>query len=296
MAKDKAPADNKEKDKNVEVAAETTDVTVPEKTSTVITENTLLSNLKGGDYDEFRVKDGNIKGLEAVDRSDLKIPVWQILQTNSELVLDEVEGAKAGLFYNSSSGGFASEIRAIFINMTKTRVRWPETYKSKSKAVCRSFNGIKGEGDPGMLCERCPFKEFGEGNKSPECKQGYNWLGLDLDNGLRPFRYTAISSGVAPTKVFLTDLVGTGFQMFVIEVVITTKKEKNDKGTFYVPSYKMKEQPIPKAIALQAMEVMESYKKMLEEDLRADIENTMAEEMEGEMVGEDGEQKVNKAF
>jgi len=241
-------------------------------------DNDLLSKLEG--MDDFAVTDGERVGLEDMDRTDIKIPVLQLLQPTSEATQEEK--GKAGEFYNPTTEQSFPEVHATLLSLTKTRVRWGDDYRKGAKPLCRSFDGKTGIGDPGVACANCPLKDWdNETNTKPECSQGYNWLALKNDDG-DVFRYTAISSGVKPTKQFLTEYMKnySKFQLFVYKVKLTSAKEKNDKGTFYIPKYEIYDVH-DKRSAAKAKDVLESYKDMLKEDLKKAVEYQDAEEVAG---------------
>jgi hypothetical protein len=237
-------------------------------------DSNLLSKMEG--MDDFAVTDGNRVGLEDMDRSDIKIPVLQLLQPLSEAVQEEK--GKAGEFYNATTGESFAEVDTTLLSLTKTRVRWGDEYRKGAKPLCRSFDGNTGVGDPGGNCANCPLKDWGDDNTKPECSQGYNWLALNLDNN-DVFRYTAISSGIKPTKLFLTDYMKnySKYQLFIYKVKLSSIKEKNDKGTFYIPQYEIYDVH-DKNTAAQAKNVLESYKDMLKEDLKKAVEYQDIEE------------------
>lgn len=240
-----------------------------EKNEVVASKPNLLAGLK--DLDDFKVEGGERKGLEEMDASDIKIPVYQLLQPMSSVVQDEKGGA--GQFYNTHTGESKDSILATFLSLTKTRVRWPDEFSSGSKPLCRSFDGKHGMGNPGGNCKTCPLKEWGENNEAPECRQGYNWLALDMDNNGSVFRFQAISSGIVPTKKFLTEYMQEygGYQLFVFNVKISSVKEKNNKGIFYVPKYEIIGVN-DKAFAEKAKSAIETYADMLRSDLETEMD------------------------
>lgn len=241
-----------------------------------------MSSFKG--LEDFKAKDGVIKGLENTDKNDLKIGVYQLLQTTSELVADEK--ASAGTFYNSMTKRAEDSVDGILLYMTKTRVLWKKPFKRGDKALCRSFDGKVGKGLPGGKCANCPKQQWGTDNTPPECREGYNWLGLDAHNGMKPFRFTAISSGVSPTKEFITDITSYGYDLFCFSVSIVSRKEKNEQGTFYVPQYVING-PVSLDDAKKAEGMLESYKLIFEEDVELDTEHNLTSEDEYEVI--DGE-------
>lgn len=237
--------------------SESTDVAVQKKTEIVMDMSGMESLAVG--------KDGMV-GLESVDQSDIKIPVLQIAQPTSELVADEK--AKPGQFYNASTGEVMDSIEASFLQLTKTRVMWPEVFSKGSKPLCRSFDGKQGQGDPGIKCSECEFKDWdNDAGTKPPCGQGYNWLGVNLETS-EIFKFTAISSGVKPTKEFLSTYLAkySKYQLLCYRVKVVTEKVKNTQGTFYVPTYEFIGAVTP-AQALEFRDTLDGYKAMFEQEL-----------------------------
>lgn len=232
-----------------------------------------LFDLSG--FDQFKAVDGQIKGFEHVDKNDLKIAVFTIMQPTSEMVTESEGKIIPGTFYNTMTKSFVPEINTTLLTMIKTRVLWPKPFKRGQKALCRSFDGVKGVGVPGGNCATCTKKEWGSDNEPPACRMGYNWLGLDHDDDLKPFKYTAISSGVSPTKDFITTVKRLGHHLFIFKVKISSRKEKNESGTFYVPEYKITG-PIDVKDAQMMADMLENFKSMFEEDVEMDLENDIS--------------------
>lgn len=226
-------------------------------------------------FDEFKAVDGQIKGFEHVDKNDLKIAVYTIMQPTSEMVTESEGKVTPGMFYNTMTKEFSKEINTTLLTMVKTRVLWPKPFKRGQKALCRSFDGIKGVGVPGGTCANCSKKEWGDNNEPPACRMGYNWLGLDHDDDLKPFKFTAISSGVSPTKDFITAVKRMGYHLFVFKVNISTKKEKNESGSFYVPEYKLVG-TVDKKDAKMMEDMLANFKSMFEEDVVNDLEHDIS--------------------
>lgn len=189
------------------------------------------------------IKDFAGMGLENMDASDFKIPMYAILQPLSQIVQDEK--GKGGEFWDATSKeSLGNELEVIFISFTKPRVRWAGEFARGAKPLCRSFDGITGTGVPGGNCAKCPLSQW-NGNEKPECSQGFTWLAYDVKRQT-PFRITAMSSHVKPTKEFLSAFAmskygspkkGEGYPLFAFKQALRTVKEQNQKGTYYVPKY-----------------------------------------------------------
>lgn len=193
-----------------------------------------------------------------VDQSDLIMPKLKICQAMSKV---SRSGIPQGNYYHSTlNEDLGTTIRIIPVDMRKSR----SLFKTGVGVVCRSFDLLQGEGDPGILCEGtpeerrtlpakargCPLRLWGERDpvtgKSPPppCGLNYNYPVLILDpddpeNGLTKraiisFRGTgsqiakAINSMVTEQDLFWNEAV----------IELSTEERTNWKGTFFVPTAK----------------------------------------------------------
>lgn len=218
-------------------------------------------------------------GLEHMDASDFKIPMYTILQPLSQIVSDEK--GKAGEFYDQTVGeSLGNELEVVLISFTKPRVRWAGEFQRGSKPLCRSFDGIVGTGVPGGSCAKCPLREW-NGNEKPECSQGFTWLAYDVKKQ-SPFRITAMSSHVKPTKQFLSEFKMSQFvqyPMFAFRLALRTLKEQNNKGTYFIPKYASFRSGEGLLGLTTEYEVgvikatMDTYKELLEKDFHENTES-----------------------
>lgn len=193
-----------------------------------------------------------------VDQSDLIMPKLKICQAMSKV---SRSGIPQGHYYHSTlNDDLGTTIKIIPVDMRKSR----SLFKQGVGIVCRSFDLLQGEGDPGLLCEGtpeerrtlpasargCPLRRWGERNPEtgksapPPCGLNYNYPVLILDpddpeNG--------------PTKRAIISFRGTGSQVakainsMVTEqdlvwnesvIELSTEETTNWKGTFFVPRAK----------------------------------------------------------
>jgi hypothetical protein len=60
----------------------------------------------------------------------------------------------------------------FIMHTQKTRALWPESESAgKSKPLCKSDDGIRGEGVPGGVCRNCHLGNFGPNGEPPVCKE-----------------------------------------------------------------------------------------------------------------------------
>lgn len=236
--------------------------TKAEVTNLATTENEILS-LDLSMFDAFKAQDGIIEGMEAMDASDIKMPRYKLLQTNSEEVASGK--GKAGQFYNSVTGEVKDELHVALLHMNKSRVRFEKPYKRGASPACRSFDGkISTEGEQ---CASCPYADWDrakkEGNDSPDCRESITWLFLeDTDmNGIPP-RILVSGASRSTHSNFITQLSAFGYAPYIFKTKISSVQESNDKGIFFVMKFELETDPEnPKKVLTQPVEQC----KMLQE-------------------------------
>lgn len=193
-----------------------------------------------------------------LDASDLIMPKLKICQAMSKV---SRSGIPQGNYYHSTlNEDLGNTVRIIPVDMRKSR----SLFKTGIGIVCRSFDLLQGEGDPGILCEGtpeeratlpaksrgCPLRMWGDkvpetGRSSPPpCSINYNFPVLILDKD---------DPENGPTKRGIITFRGTGTQIAkAINSMITeqdlywneavlelgTEEKANWKGTFFVPTVK----------------------------------------------------------
>lgn len=189
-------------------------------------------------FNEFRAKDGVIQGMEAIDASDIKMPRYKLLQSNSEEV--QKGTGKAGQFYNSVTKEAKDELIVALLCMNKSRVRFERPYKRGASPLCRSFNGkVSTEGEVCASCDYCNWDKAKEaGESSPECRESITWLFLEEDDlGGIPPRIIVSGASRAEHSNFITKLSSQGFAPYIFKVRISSEQQTNDKGIFYVTKF-----------------------------------------------------------
>ncbi|HOA81733.1 MAG TPA: hypothetical protein PKK61_11840 [Defluviitaleaceae bacterium] len=255
--------------------------------ATTNNENQLSFNL--GDFDEFRTGKGEeIIGLEAIDRSDIKLPKIKLIQSTS------VEAQKgkcpAGHFFNVVTGETYPELRCKLLVLGKSRVMWKKPFKRGEEPLCRSFDGVL-KFDGTKKCANCQYQSWdniAEGDNKPACNMSYVWLGLDENK--KPFRLIASGASVAPTKNFLNKILPNKLPPFVYNVIIRTEQKENESGIFYVMTYEIddKNPTIAKEDFMPLKELAEGMRDMFMTANQIDSENIVEDAdmaMEAEKEG-----------
>lgn len=224
------------------------------------------------DLDMFADYASDVTGLESVDQTDLKLPKIKLVQMTSEEFTQG--GITPGYFYNTITKEATPEIECILLALGKSRVMWPAQFKRGDKPLCRSFDAKKktegiGDGD----CSKCEYAVWPADGTKPPCTQGYIWLGLDKEN--TPFRISMQGASVAPTKDFLNAIVpklsrgGKHLGVFVFKIRITSEKQTNDKGAYFIAKYEIVgtiEQNDYKTLEDMSMSLRELFLQAIDKD------------------------------
>lgn len=202
-------------------------------------EKDLVFNLE--DFSSYG--DEDISGLEVIDQTDIRMPKIKIVQITSQEFSQEK--IPAGHFYNAVTKEHSEYLDCVFLTLGKTRVKWPEFFKRGDKPLCRSIDGLRGEGVGDGVCANCQYSSWNSlkaDQTKPSCNMSYVWLGV-TPNG-SPFRFIAGGANVSITKDFINKVLpklrmknGKKLGIFAIKVRLSTEQKTNDRGTFYVLRY-----------------------------------------------------------
>ncbi len=195
-------------------------------------------------FNEFQAVDGVIQGMESMTASDIKMPRYKLLQSNSEEVAKGI--GKSGQFYNTVTGEAKDELIVSLLCMNKSRVRFEKPYKRGASPLCRSFDGkVSADGELCNSCEYCSWdKAKADGLDSPECRESITWLFLEENdiNGIPP-RIIVAGASRAEHSNFITKLSAMGFAPYIFKVRISSEQKSNDKGIFNVLNFDFVKDP-----------------------------------------------------
>lgn len=190
-----------------------------------------------------------------LDSRDTLIPRLKLSQAMSKVNTDDI--VRQGNFYQAPDNkNLGKEIYVVILDMRKSR----SYFEQNQGVLCRSFDLIKGEGDPGILCEGtddeiatlaedergCPLRLWGERDESgrsepPACGLNYNYIMLVLDpDDLTSGRsqqaiFTLRSTGTKIARAMNTMCMNNGdWTDSVLKMTVTTAS--NRRGTYYLPS------------------------------------------------------------
>lgn len=194
----------------------------------------------------------------SMDSSDIIMPKLRLSQAMSKVNADDI--VRQGNYYHSlTNENLGKTVLVVPVDMRKSRSRFVQG----SGLLCRSFDLLMGEGDPGMPCEGtqeeidaqvppkhrgCPLRLWGERDANgrstpPECSINYNYPLLildpdDLENGPTRRALYTLRGTATPVARLLNSIVTesqTGrWHDVILELGVQPKT--NPKGTFFVPT------------------------------------------------------------
>lgn len=237
-----------------------------------------------------------------IDRADVIMPRLKISQAMSAVntayaTSKGASGVGQGNWYISTTQkNLGDTIYIVPVDMQKSR----SMFVTGKGLMCRSFDLLQGEGDPGILCEGtdeeqdtlpsnargCPLRlwernpETGT-NVPPKCGINYNYPVLildpdDMENGpttpaILTFRSTA--SGAAKLlNSIVTEGVLTDPVWHEVILKLSLQAKNNSKGTFFVPVVEYHNDTTPgspvalRAEALAASQTKSTIRAALERD------------------------------
>jgi len=220
-----------------------------------------------------------VEGLEDMGSGDMVTPRMRIVQPTSREVSDSK--ARPGEFY-CNDGSVYQSINVVLLHIHHERALWE---KGSDTPLCASDNGIEpspriehpkatrcGFRNGDRIVDDCPMAVWGKkGSPPPACKRGYRLFAVNTDTGM-PFIIQLAGSQVAKVRQLLTAANGARRPFFANACTISTTKETNDRGTFFVIAFS----------PLVAVEPADKYRAIAEGLRGYDIAKTYAaEEQQG---------------
>lgn len=194
-----------------------------------------------------------------IDRNDLIMPKLMISQALSEVNVTNI--VQMGNWYNTiRKNSLGKTVYVVPVDMRKSR----SVYKQGAGVICRSFDLVQGEGDPGILCEGTPreMKTLRESDRGcelrlwetdektgrripPQCQLAYNFPVLliadpkDLENtkvrrAMLTFRKTASKAATNIISIVQDDDEPVWFN-HIFKLTLELKKFDNG-GSAYIPT------------------------------------------------------------
>jgi hypothetical protein len=190
-------------------------------------------------------------GLDDFDSSDIVLPTIKI-------------DHKEGVFVDGLSGEKFPVLDCVVLGLVKGRIMWAAEVKDDEPPLCQSldFNqgrpgekfpwkqsgftrtGTGAEGEPQQIvsCDSCPLKEWGSHptRDVPWCSEQHTYvIGLPSGDGssFAPAVITFRSSGIKPSKAYLSGFVRAKTPTFVNRTTIRLEQLKRGSVEYCVPKF-----------------------------------------------------------
>lgn len=198
----------------------------------------------GGNHELSRPEVAPPRGLEEVDREDMVIPRFNIVQPGSEVVLNET--GTAGRFRDAISGEEYEQLdEIVLLKVRKGRVFFAGDEDPEEGVVCASDDRVlpaaRIERPVQDACAGCPMSEWrqiGNKRKHPKCQETYTLL---IAHEGMPYFITLKSSAIKDVKKLLTQLrLKAGkerLDAFAYSFDVGLEMVKFDQGGAYMPRF-----------------------------------------------------------
>lgn len=141
-------------------------------------------------------------GLEDIDPEDLPTPTLSLVQTNSVLVDESNRPLPRGTFYYKGTQSVLNEVDCAILSVTKS--------------------------------------EFPDFSDKEVMVKTYVLLGV-LEPGFKPFLMYLKRSGIGAAKDMLGQIKAAQRPMYSLRIKITADFKQGEKGTYYIPKFKVGE-------------------------------------------------------
>ena len=223
-------------------------------------------------------------GLENVKSDDIILPKLLLLQPTSPLASED--DFKAGNLVDSINlTNYKNQARFYVVHYYPSRTKW-EGSEEGTDSITSPVECVSNDAMVGSKfgsCATCPFAQWGSGKKKgqpsgPACTEFKNLILVPAEDPTSiPMMFSAKRTGLKAVKQLLSGFMYQKGPMFMYETVITTVKNSNDDGTWFVPSFKRGTR-VPDVATLQAL--MDVNKRLKEAQDRIKTRDT-DENLEG---------------
>ena len=98
---------------------------------------------------------------------------------------------------------------------------------------CGSFDGITGIGDPGGLCKKCPYNEFGSGENGAKACKNRRRIYVLREGELFPLLLSLPTGSLKEFTKYLKRLLSKGKKSNMVVTSFSLKKAANKGGVTY---------------------------------------------------------------
>lgn len=176
-----------------------------------------------------------VVGRDNVEPDDLILPTLQLLQGQSDAVLEGIEGASPGKFYLTGTGEVLSgPLRVLAVHHSKSRAMFPNKLKHPETAdlsTCLSRN-MK-EGSKYGLCDSCQLKDWkedGDKDTPPPCSVSHNFVVM---TEVGPAVLRLSKSSFKAARSFVTTWTGSNKNLWHHPIVLFVEKDSDDDGNAF---------------------------------------------------------------
>jgi hypothetical protein len=142
-------------------------------------------------------------------------------------------GATQWLVPTASGEEARAYLIGVIVYWHTSRARWESAYTGTgTPPVCRSSDGVTGTGDPGGLCEVCPFARFGAAGERPECRVRRLLYVVQPDD-LLPTIVSVPPTSIGPVKKYLLQLARSGLSHKQVVTRLELTRAKSRSGITY---------------------------------------------------------------
>lgn len=217
---------------------------------------------------------GVVAGLgdTGMDAGDIALPRIVLTQSLSQAVSDGK--APVGVYWNTlTETVVGGAFHFVPVLPFRNRVRLVVGQGLR----CRSIDMVNGQGDPGILCDQCEYKDWPEdaAEGGPKCGVSHNWFGLIVAapkwEGAAKAKTTTLTveplaepeMGVVQWRSMATNtarrlrglhvrasIVRPNSQWWDRTYLISAEQQTNAKGKFYVPTVKVHGPTTPDALQM----------------------------------------------
>ena len=168
------------------------------------------------------------QGFDQFDMDRIRIPSggqtsWQIVDLEGEETAEK-------------------EISGIIVHFSDPRRLYKEAFEKTGGGTppdCASDDGISGVGDPGGLCAKCPFAQFGsavdkdgKASRGQACQQR-RMLFLVRQGEIIPTIVSLPPTSLKAARTFFLRLGGRMLPYWAVSVALSLEKDKNREGIEY---------------------------------------------------------------
>lgn len=172
------------------------------------------------------------------DRNEVSMPRLRLAQGLTQEVQDGTARPGDWVLLGQEA---AAEVTIIPIMFGRERVRVDDPRADRPNILCSSPDAVRGVGNPGVDCARCPFAQWQDNpstgkREKPACGLIYHYLSYVVKYG-EVVDLQLKGTGTTAARYVNTMINTRGLGKFAIQ--LGSKSEKGPRGPYYVPTAKL---------------------------------------------------------